>query len=185
MIKPTLKLALVLTCLGATTSFANTNLSGLQTQKHIQYNSEQYMYNQYEMVKNTFYKFDVSFIKHKEVNIVVPTDYGFKTGQSDLTRPLRDKLKLLSEFLNQYPESYVQIHGNTDNVGNADYNMMLSQSRADAVKEILAINHVNERRIETIAEGEELPRCSNSTSAGRECNRRVEITILLEQPQDF
>jgi type IX secretion system PorP/SprF family membrane protein len=72
----------------------------------------------------------------------------------------------------------VVITGHTDGEGDASYNMVLSQLRADAVKEIFIRKGMNEESIITIAYGETMPVNDNSTEEGRTHNRRVEIHIV-------
>jgi outer membrane protein OmpA-like peptidoglycan-associated protein len=69
--------------------------------------------------------------------------------------------------------------GHTDSLGTDAYNIRLSQSRAETVKEYL-IKHLNYPvdRIITKAFAASLPRSSNSTAAGRQQNRRVEIVLV-------
>lgn len=72
------------------------------------------------------------------------------------------------------------IYGHTDNVGNANQNQILSERRADAVKQYLLKKGLPEDRIESKGFGdtEPLPGNTNSTSAEKAANRRVQITLL-------
>ena len=75
----------------------------------------------------------------------------------------------------------VEIHGHTDNVGDANANMKLSESRAFAVKNWLEKNYPKQfpsGRISISAHGQKNPVAENSSEAGRAKNRRVEIKIL-------
>ena len=65
-----------------------------------------------------------------------------------------------------------------DSVGSDGYNLGLSQRRADTVREFLLTNGVPEARMISTGYGEAYPKDSNSTSSGRQANRRVEATIL-------
>ncbi len=157
--------------------------SALANERQImkQYSSDDYLSNQYTMVKGVFRGLEVTKTNKREIRVVIPNNYGFETGKYTLRRPMKDTLKELSHYLNSYPESVIEIYGHTDSVGTAESNIVLGLNRANAVGEQLRANRVSRTRITTISEGEEVPRCSNATPKGKECNRRVEIVIALER----
>jgi outer membrane protein OmpA-like peptidoglycan-associated protein len=101
----------------------------------------------------------------------------FETNSFDISRG-RDSLDQIAETLNKYPESRVVVKGYTDSRGTEDYNLQLSQRRADAVKNYLIAKQVNPARITAVGFGESLPVASNDTEEGRQKNRRVEIEIV-------
>jgi outer membrane protein OmpA-like peptidoglycan-associated protein len=86
----------------------------------------------------------------------------------------------LADFLQKHPNRSVLIEGHTDNVGSDQYNLDLSEKRANAVKNALVAIGVAEERITTKGYGEKYPVASNNTSDGRQQNRRVEVVILNE-----
>jgi outer membrane protein OmpA-like peptidoglycan-associated protein len=88
-----------------------------------------------------------------------------------------DELQRVAEVLNAYPQTTIQIAGHTDSSGSEQYNQTLSERRAEAVKNILVNYQVVPQRISTIGFGESQPIASNDTAAGRQMNRRVNITI--------
>lgn len=69
----------------------------------------------------------------------------------------------------------VEVQGHTDNVGGDDYNLKLSQGRADAVKAWLVIKGIAAGRISTRGYGRQQPVASNDNDEGRAKNRRVEL----------
>jgi peptidoglycan-associated lipoprotein len=82
-------------------------------------------------------------------------------------------------FLTRYPTSRISIEGHTDRSGDAEYNRVLSERRAAAVKEYLVNNGVADGgRITTVGHGASKPVARNATRAGRIQNRRVEILVL-------
>lgn len=83
----------------------------------------------------------------------------------------------LYTFLKEYPERRVMIEGYTDNVGPAEYNKQLSRRRANAVRKALMEKGIRSMRIQIRGYGERYPVASNSTEAGRQQNRRVEVVI--------
>ena len=72
----------------------------------------------------------------------------------------------------------VRVEGHTDNVGDADYNRRLSQSRAQAVISYIAEHGVDPSRLDAVGYGEDKPLATNKTNKGRAQNRRVEFNIV-------
>lgn len=83
----------------------------------------------------------------------------------------------LANFLEAYPKRNVLIEGHTDNTGSQSFNQQLSEQRANAVRDALISRNIAEARIQAVGLGEQYPRVSNKTEAGRAYNRRVEIII--------
>ncbi len=69
------------------------------------------------------------------------------------------------------------MEGHTDNAGNDDANMTLSQDRADVVKAWLVGKGISEDRIKSEGFGETMPIADNNTAAGRTKNRRIDIKM--------
>jgi len=103
----------------------------------------------------------------------------FDTG-SDVIRPeSTPTLKEIGAMLTEHPELRLRIEGHTDNVGSAEANLALSQRRADAVKRHLTTTDAAlAARIETAGLGDTKPAAPNTTSEGRQTNRRVELVRL-------
>ena len=69
------------------------------------------------------------------------------------------------------------IEGHTDSTGGEDFNIVLSEKRAQAVKEYLVMRGISADRITTVGAGPSRPIADNSTKEGRAMNRRVEIVL--------
>jgi outer membrane protein OmpA-like peptidoglycan-associated protein len=74
----------------------------------------------------------------------------------------------------------VVVEGHADDIGTIAANDVLSQKRADGVKDQLMIGGVSMGNVFTRAFGELVPACTNSTSSGKACNRRAEIFFILD-----
>ena len=74
--------------------------------------------------------------------------------------------------------SYIEIVGHTDDVGDDDYNMELSEQRAASVKDYLVSKGLDAMKVVTTGMGEMMPIASNNTPEGRTENRRVQVLIL-------
>lgn len=116
--------------------------------------------------------------KNTERGLVVTLgDVLFETGKSDLKESALVNVAKLSAFLTQYPDRTVAIEGHTDSVGNEDYNLGLSQRRANAVQQFLVSQGIASNRLTAVGKGENFPVSTNETSSGRQLNRRVEVII--------
>jgi outer membrane protein OmpA-like peptidoglycan-associated protein len=103
---------------------------------------------------------------------------GFDTNSAVLKPGYTTTLNKISRVLNQYGKTTVSVIGHTDSVGSDAYNQTLSEKRAQSVMDYFAGQNVNPLRLESYGRGETEPRADNSTEAGRQLNRRVELWIL-------
>jgi outer membrane protein OmpA-like peptidoglycan-associated protein len=104
-------------------------------------------------------------------------DVLFDTGQADLKPGAVRPIEQIAQFLNQHPERSVQVEGFTDSQGANDYNLELSQKRADAVAMAIIQRGVAADRVRAMGYGEEFPKASNGSPGSRQLNRRVEIVV--------
>ena len=116
----------------------------------------------------------------REGNMLAVTFKGDVTFDTDsaVVRPgLLSEIDRVAGVLRSYPETYIRVEGHTDSVGSEEYNIGLSERRANAVKNLLVQRGIAENRIEAVGYGEALSVATNDTEAGRQKNRRVEIKI--------
>jgi outer membrane protein OmpA-like peptidoglycan-associated protein len=92
-------------------------------------------------------------------------------------------LRNLAASLDKYPGSELLIAGHTDSVGTADYNLGLSQRRADAAAKYLIAQGIDRSRLTSRGLGETEPVAPNESDAGRSKNRRVEVAIFASEAQ--
>ena len=107
-------------------------------------------------------------------------DVLFAVGKAEVAPGGQRSIDQLAQFLKTYPRRRVLIEGHTDNTGNEDFNVKLSQQRADAVRSLLVARGVVPDRIATRGYGPKYPIVENDTPAGRQQNRRVGILVLNE-----
>jgi outer membrane protein OmpA-like peptidoglycan-associated protein len=108
-------------------------------------------------------------------------DVLFDVDAADLKPGADSMLDRLAGFLEEYEEREVLIEGHTDSTGPENYNETLSERRANAVREALTERGIAATRIRTRGLGEAEPIASNSTAAGRQQNRRVDVVISDEE----
>jgi len=108
-------------------------------------------------------------------------DVLFETGRADLRSGSERTIGQLANFMQQNPNRTVEVTGFTDSTGSVELNQALSERRAEAVRQALVSYGISPQRIVTRGLGPALPVASNNTSAGRQQNRRVEITISDEK----
>ena len=87
-------------------------------------------------------------------------------------------LDTISAVLTKYPKTTITVAGHTDNTGRADYNLKLSERRANAVRFALAERGVAASRVTAMGFGADTPVASNTAPEGRAENRRVELHIV-------
>jgi outer membrane protein OmpA-like peptidoglycan-associated protein len=88
-------------------------------------------------------------------------------------------LDQVSSILRAHPEvTKIRVEGHTDAIGAADFNMTLSQARAESVRQYLIDHKVPAERLDAKGFGKTRPVATNATDAGREKNRRVEFVIV-------
>ena len=109
---------------------------------------------------------------------LVLQDVIFETGKATLRPGAAARLQPLVAYLNASPAVKVRIDGHTDSVGSAAMNLRLSQARAAAVRTALVSAGVDASRVQAVGHGESQPVGTNVNAAGRQANRRVELTML-------
>jgi outer membrane protein OmpA-like peptidoglycan-associated protein len=112
---------------------------------------------------------------------LVLQDVIFETGKATLKPGAAARLQPVVAYLNASPNVRVRIDGHTDSVGDAAMNLRLSQARAAAVRSALVTAGVDASRIDAVGHGESQPVGTNVNAAGRQANRRVELTLLGQQ----
>jgi outer membrane protein OmpA-like peptidoglycan-associated protein len=104
-------------------------------------------------------------------------DVLFDTGKATLKPGAEERLDRLAAFMENNPQERVIIEGYTDSTGSEDFNQELSQRRAGAVANALMSKGIPSDRVQPIGKGQSFPVATNSTAAGRQQNRRVEVVF--------
>ena len=112
------------------------------------------------------------------ITLLMPGNVTFATNSSDLSPAFFDVLTSVSKVLDEFDKTVVEVAGHTDSTGSESYNQALSERRATSVANYLSTHDVNSQRLIAIGLGESMPVADNATSAGRQQNRRVELTMV-------
>jgi len=102
----------------------------------------------------------------------------FDSGKADIRPQYRDEIAKVAEYMKKYPTTTALIEGHTDNVGGYEYNMKLSQKRADNVVKYLVDNFgIDRSRLTAKGYGYTRAIAYNKTAEGRQKNRRINAVI--------
>jgi outer membrane protein OmpA-like peptidoglycan-associated protein len=112
------------------------------------------------------------------INLIMPGNITFPSGNANIDQNFLSVLDSVVLVLQEFDKTLVVVAGHTDSSGSNALNQSLSERRAQSVSNYLNNAGVILDRIEVIGFGETQPVASNNTNAGKELNRRVEITLL-------
>ena len=117
--------------------------------------------------------------------ITISEKIFFQTGKATILPKSYPLLAELSKVINENPQiELIEIQGHTDSQGRADFNMTLSDNRANSVMtHLVTIGQVDPRRLIAKGYGQDAPIADNKTAKGRELNRRVEFMILRQKTE--
>lgn len=149
---------------------------------------------------NGFFKFEklpielveMKRLEEKDIRMKAPTDFSgmeagqpivlknilFESGSSELLSSSFAELDRLAAELQKRPAVRIEVSGHTDNTGNPATNLLLSESRAESVKNYLVKAGVSASRLQHKGFGAQKPIADNATDEGKRQNRRVEFVML-------
>lgn len=118
---------------------------------------------------------------NEEERVINLEHVTFKTGSAELTENSKYELDNLVSVLRKYPDMRIEISGHTDNTGEAEANLQLSQARANAVAMYLSnTGNIGSDRYTAVGYGAQRPVGDNNTEEGKAQNRRTEFKILTQ-----
>ena len=110
--------------------------------------------------------------------VISLSDILFDVNRATLKAGAEQNVRRIAAVLQQYPDHQISVEGHTDSEGSDAYNQRLSEERASSVRAALVAGGVDPAKITSRGFGESQPVASNSTAAGRQQNRRVEVVVL-------
>jgi len=114
----------------------------------------------------------------KSFDTLIFPDIKFYFDMTKIVEGTDKELINVINFMKLNPNIRIEIQGHTDNYGGLLYNELLSQRRAEKVKQIMVDAGIESQRIRTIGYGETKPIATNDTDEGRQQNRRVEFLLV-------
>jgi outer membrane protein OmpA-like peptidoglycan-associated protein len=115
------------------------------------------------------------------IRLIMPNSITFDTNNDVMKTTANAVLDSVAIVANEYDKTKLQIVGHTDSSGNDKINIPLSQRRAVAVANYLAMRGVAASRLHAYGVGASQPIASNATAEGKAQNRRVEIMLINAQ----
>ena len=115
------------------------------------------------------------------IKITFASGILFNTNSAELQQSSITDINTLAATLKKYGDTNVIVEGHTDNTGNDAINQPLSENRARSVAQQLLAQGVENSRITTQGFGASVPVADNSTAAGKQANRRVEVAIFANE----
>jgi outer membrane protein OmpA-like peptidoglycan-associated protein len=112
--------------------------------------------------------------------IVNMSDVLFDSGKYSLKPGAREKLAKVAGIILGHPGLKIAVEGHTDSVGGDEYNLKLSQNRANSVRAYLVSQSIDPAAVTATGFGKTMPVADNRTAAGRQANRRVELVVSGE-----
>lgn len=109
----------------------------------------------------------------------------FDNGKASIRKEFEPQLDKLLQLLNEHPQLSVVIEAHTDANGGPDYNLKLSQQRAQSIMDYLAAKGTRAERMVPVGHGENHPIADNGTADGRAQNRRVEFRLVMREDQAY
>jgi len=115
------------------------------------------------------------------IKITFNSGIMFDVNRAVLKDEYKGELNELATILNKYEDTNILLEGHTDSRGSEEYNLDLSEKRAQSVANFMATQSVNPARFTMMGYGESQPIASNETVEGRSQNRRVEVAIYANE----
>ena len=119
----------------------------------------------------------VERLDEETLRVNFDSDILFAVDSAVLSAQSMASLDEFSQVMRDFPQTAILIQGYTDSSGSEEYNLKLSERRAQAVFNHLALREVEAGRMAAIGYGEGYPVADNATPAGRAQNRRVSILV--------
>lgn len=113
-------------------------------------------------------------------SILAQRSVYFAFNKSDVGSEYSPMLQAHAAYLVGHTSAKIQLQGNTDDRGSAEYNLALGQRRADAVEKSLSLLNVSTGQMSTVSFGKEKPKATGNDEAAYKENRRTDIVYQSE-----
>jgi OOP family OmpA-OmpF porin len=121
-------------------------------------------------------------VNHDGCPIITTLRLNFDYNKAYVKKIYYPQLKKIARILKNNPNLKIEIAGYTDDIGSEEYNLKLSQNRAQAVKNVLVkVYGIDPKRVVVKGYGEKYPLLPNDSATNRALNRRVEIVNISKK----
>lgn len=120
---------------------------------------------------------EYSYNNTPPVGSLVLLNVLFDHDKSTMKKESKNAVIMLADYMKSNPTLKIELHGHTDNTGNPEYNLKLSDKRAETVKNELVALGIDDNRISFTGHGDTKPIADNNTNDGRANNRRTEFLL--------
>jgi OOP family OmpA-OmpF porin len=121
---------------------------------------------------------DIAKALKEDGKVVISGGILFKTDSAKLEPNAADLVTRVAEAMKKHPDLKISVVGHTDNTGDYNYNIQLSERRAKAFANALIKEGVAADRLTAVGVGPQSPVATNDTAEGRAQNRRVELVLI-------
>ena len=122
-------------------------------------------------------------LQKEEISIKLLIEFDF--DKNDIRAIYHEKIKEAADFMQRHPQAEAKIAGHTDSLGPDEYNLTLSERRAESVKKYFVDNFgISAHRFTTMGYGESQPIATNNSKDGRQKNRRA-VTVVITFKEEF
>lgn len=133
----------------------------------------------FALIQSLFSEKEALVFRQQNAVLLRTQGFDFPSGKSEIDSTNFALLQKIIRAIDEYPTAKVAVSGHTDSVGDAEFNLKLSESRAEKVAEFLVkVGQLDPNRVSFKGHGETRPIATNETQDGRAENRRVEITLI-------
>lgn len=141
---------------------------------------EKKIYDTIKVTKTDTLRFENKITKTNYESVNLP-NVQFKTNDVELLEGSYKDIDALIEYLKKNNQIEAEIMGHTDNVGDPNSNIDLSQRRAEKIRDYMISKGISGAKVKAIGKGDTEPKTSNETAEGRMLNRRVEVKLSNKQ----
>ena len=141
---------------------------------------EKKIYDTIKVTKTDTLRFENKITKTNYESVNLP-NVQFKTNDVELLEGSYKDIDALIEYLKKNNQIEAEIMGHTDNVGDPNSNIDLSQRRAEKIRDYMVSKGISGAKVKAIGKGDTEPKTSNETAEGRMLNRRVEVKLSNKQ----
>ena len=120
---------------------------------------------------------NIDKLENNIVRVTMTNQTAFEVDSAQIKPGFEPSMDKIADVVNRYGKTHLTVVGHTDNSGSDQHNQALSERRAQAVQGYFANKGVIQERLAFAGKGEHEPRASNSSTEGRQLNRRVEVFI--------